>query len=140
MPSRSFRCRFRKRPAVGRWAAILSALCLALLAPKMAHAAAPMCDPAGMSVVAPIPALPSITGELTAQKSCESPLQDEMNVGRSHDDKPLAPTVPYVPERIVAAVPTLPRLAGRLVERPEAAFAPSLPGYGRDVYRPPRAD
>jgi hypothetical protein len=139
MMPRSFRSRFRKRPDMGRWAAILCALCVALLAPKLALAAAPMCDPAGMSVVAPIPALPSITGEWTAQKSCESPLQDEMNVGRSHDDKPLAPTVPDVPERIVAAIPSLPRLAGRLVERPEAALAPSLPGHARGVYRPPRA-
>lgn len=124
---------------MGRWAAILSALCLALLAPKSAHAAAPMCDPSGMSVVAPIPALPSVTGELTAQKSCESPVQDEMRVGSSHDNKPLVQTPPDDPDRIAAAVPALPRLAGREVERPEAALMTLPSGHARDVYRPPRS-
>jgi hypothetical protein len=137
--SRSFPSRFRKRPAVGRWAAILSALCLALLAPKIARAAAPMCDPSGMSVVAPIPALPSITGELTAQKSCESPLRDEMRVGTSRHDKPLVRTPQDVPDRIVATPKTLPCTLGRLAERPEAALMALPAGHARDVYRPPRS-
>ena len=137
--SSPFRAHFVKRPAAGRWAAILCALALSLLAPKLALAAAPMCDPAGMSVVAPIPALPSVTGELTASKSCDSPLTDELDVGRSQHDKPLAQSAPGMPERIVAARPSLPRLAGRSVGAPEVTALPHRPGFADPVYRPPRA-
>jgi len=97
-----------------------------------------MCDPSGMSVVAPSPALPSVTGELTAQKSCESPLQDEMHAGRSRDDKPLPRVAPEAPDRIAVTLPSLPRMAGSEVEGPEATLPPRAPGYARDVYRPPR--
>ncbi len=137
--STEFRSHFVKRPAVGRWAAILCALAMALLAPKLALAAAPMCDPAGMSVVAPIPALPSVTGELTASKSCDSSLTDEVDVGRSHHDKPLAQSAPDMPERIVAASPSLPLLAGRSVGAPQVTALPHRPGFADTVYRPPRA-
>ncbi len=138
MQSHGFRTSFRKRPSPGRWWAIFCGLLVAVLAPKNALAAG-MCDPSGMSVVAPIPALPSITGELTAQKSCESPLQDEMRVGHSRNDAPATQSAPDVPDRVVVALPGLPRIAGRLLERPEAAQLPVLPGFTGTVYRPPRA-
>ncbi|HEX4339432.1 MAG TPA: hypothetical protein VH062_26175 [Polyangiaceae bacterium] len=140
MPSSRFRSRFSKparRASACRWAAILCALVVAVVAPKSARAAG-MCDPRGMSVVAPIPALPSITGELTAQKACDSPLQDEMRVGHSQHRTPVAVSAPDAPDRMVVALPGLPRSAGKLIAAPDAATLPDLPGFAGAVYRPPR--
>src|SRR5260221_14215118 len=69
-------------PLIGRYSPRFARLwhCLArvallacvLLVPRAALAAAPMCDPSGASMVAPVPAPPSATGDLVAQKSCET--------------------------------------------------------------------
>ena len=134
MSSNRFRPGFCRQP---RWWTVLCALAVALIAPRSAFAAAPMCDPSGASAVAPIPALPTNTGELSAQK-CESQ-QDAMQVGHGRQRSPLAPSVPDLPERVVAAFPTLPRIAGRLVACPDSAALPRRPGFSDPVYRPPRA-
>jgi hypothetical protein len=136
MPSHRFQNGFAARLLGRRWWTVLCALAVALFAPRSALAAG-MCDPSGMSVVAPIPALPSVTGEFSAQKNCESP-QDEMNVGHSHRQVPQVKNAPDAPPRIVVAVPSLPRLPGRPVATPEAARMPNRPGFASPVYRPPR--
>lgn len=138
MSSNRFRSGFRSQPRVGRWWTVLCALAVALIAPRTAFAAAPMCDPSGASAVAPIPALPTNTGELSAQKPCESQ-QDGMQVGHSRRGSPLAQGATDLPERVVAATPKLPRIAGRLVACPAPSALPHRPGFSDPVYRPPRA-
>ena len=134
MSSNRFRLSFRCQQ---RWWTVLCALAVALIAPRSAFAAAPMCDPSGASAVAPIPALPTNTGELSAQK-CESQ-QDVLQVGHGRQRSPLLIGTTDLPERVVAALPTLPRLAGRLVARPDPTALPRRPGFSDPVYRPPRA-
>jgi len=137
MSSNRFRSGFRCQPRVGRWWTVLCALAVALIAPRSAFAAAPMCDPSGASAVAPIPALPTNTGELSAQKPCESQ-QDALQVGHGRRS-PVVQSTPDLPERVVAALTTLPRLAGRLLACPDSNTLPHRPGFSDPVYRPPRA-
>jgi hypothetical protein len=117
---------------------VLCALAVALIAPRSAFAAAPMCDPSGASAVAPIPALPTNTGELSAPKACESP-HDGMQIGHGRQRSPVVRAAPDIPERVVVALPSLPRIAGRLIARPDSIALPYRPGFSDPVYRPPRA-
>src|SRR6185436_11005245 len=113
-----------RRTSRQRWWAVLWSAVAALCLPRAAWAAAPMCDPTGASVVAPIPALPSNTGELTAPRSCETSGTDAMDVGRTRRSAPLAQQAPQIPDRIVATPIKLPELAGQLVGRPARAELP----------------
>jgi hypothetical protein len=110
---------------------------LALVSPR-AFAAAPMCDPSGASVVAPIPVLPNATGVLTAPKSCHDVFHDGIDVSRRSSDKPLAQRSVEAPDRVIVVPATLPELPGVKLARPTASEAPALPGVSRLVYRPPR--
>jgi hypothetical protein len=112
---------------------------VALCFPRAALAAAPMCDPTAASVVAPIPALPSNTGELNVPRNCETQGMDAMDVGRMHRNAPLAEQAPQLPDRIVVTPIRLPELTGRVTGRPEASELPCRPGFRIPVYRPPRA-
>src|SRR5215471_16152185 len=122
MPSFRFRSSFRRQRPVGRWWTVLCALAMALVAPRSAFAAAPMCDPSGASAIAPIPAPPASDGELSAPKACSS--HDALQVGQSRDGSPLVERTPDVPERIAVAVPKLPRIAGRLLACPDTVAFP----------------
>ena len=113
-------------------------MAFALVSPR-AFAAAPMCDPSGASIVAPIPALPSSTGELSAPKGCDEPSHEWIETSGSRHDAPLAERSVDPPDRVIVVPATLPDPKGVSLPRPSATEGLRRPGFSTPVYRPPRA-
>jgi hypothetical protein len=117
---------------------VLCVVALTLLCPR-AHAAAPLCDPSGASMPAPIPVLPNATGDLVAPKGCDDQAHELLDLVKpNRGDAPVARGVD-VPDRVVVAPPVWPKAAGAKIPRPSRASVPDLPGHSLPVYRPPRA-
>jgi hypothetical protein len=116
---------------------MLCAVALALVSPR-ALAAAPMCDPSGASVVAPIPVLPNATGVLAEPKGCGDSSRDGVDVSRPGRHAPLAQRTLDPPDRVIVVPATLPEVRGVRLPRPEASVHLALPGFTTSVYRPPR--
>jgi hypothetical protein len=129
---------FCRRARKAHGFALLCAVAFALVSPR-ALAAAPMCDPSGASVVAPIPVLPNATGVLNAPKSCHDPLHDDgIDVSRSGSHKPLAQRSLQAPDLVIVVPATFATPSGVKLGRPLASEMPALPGVSNLVYRPPR--
>lgn len=117
---------------------MLCAVALSLLAPR-ARAAAPLCDPSGASMPAPMTVLPNATGDLVAPKSCEDTTHGFFDLGKlAKENVPSARNVD-VPDRLMARAPAWPKAVGDEIPRPDRASIPDLPGHSIPVYRPPRA-
>jgi hypothetical protein len=118
--------------------ALLCAVAVALLSPG-AFAAAPMCDPSGASIVAPIPALPNATGNLTAPKACDDSVRNGVDAPHAGRHAPPVERVVDRPNRVVGAMFTLPSPKGTTLPPPDAIETPNLSAHRTSVYRPPRA-
>jgi hypothetical protein len=113
---------------------------LALLAAPSAFAQAPMCDPSGATVMAPLPAPPSDDGEIAALNCPTGPeLTDQVHPGR-----PLPPPLSthfvqdeggLLPLRLVA------HAGPQVIVTSYGIRSPGLlgpAGYHSGVFRPPR--
>ena len=119
---------------------LLCAVALALFFPRVAFAAAPMCDPSGASIVAPAPALPNATGELVAPKGCDDTQRDGVDVSKTGPRVPLMKRVVDPPPRIAAPSSfVMSARAGVRMPRPDVAVDAARPGHSTEVFRPPRA-
>lgn len=127
-----------------RWQKVLCArlacivsLIAVMLSVAEAHASvAPMCDEAGASAPAPIPALPNQTGELRAFSSCRGtsvalsvPAEERPSV-----DLNIQWSQRALPGSLAWAAP---RGVGQPAPAAERLVMPV--GFGRSIYRPPRA-
>jgi hypothetical protein len=118
--------------------ATMAAAVLWLVSPR-AFAAAPLCDPSGASMVAPPPALPSVTGDLVAPRPCDDLGHDWVDNVHPAREMPKAQRSVEPPDRVVVVPVALPDQKGVKLPRPDATRSPALPGFSASVYRPPRA-
>jgi hypothetical protein len=115
------------------------AFALVFVVPRLSHAAAPFCDPSGMSMVAPVPALPTQTGELRAPaSSCDDLSRDFAAASRTRHDAPPAERVLTPTDRVLPSHLSFPEIKGTTLPAPTRAEEVVLPGHPRTVYRPPR--
>lgn len=123
---------------MSRWVCLSVALAVLLLGgPARAMAVAPMCDPDGASVAAPIPVMPlADSGEIRAVQDCDSILQaDARHAGR---DRAAQDLELKSPDRALARPELL--LRRRAARRAVAVAVRWLPpsAHAPSVYRPPR--
>jgi hypothetical protein len=132
------------RSATLRWMTWACAWTLTLLVARTAGAAAPMCDERGASIIAPPPVLQARNVKLEAAfpTGCDDPFAPRAafgprtkgqprpvaNENKTFDDAGVRPTVPGLPE-----------LTPRHAIDGSTVLLTASPGYGRDVFRPPRA-
>jgi hypothetical protein len=126
--------RFHRGGALG----ILVAIAVALLSPR-AFAVAPMCDPSGASVPAPIPAPPYATGDLTAPRNCDDTPWSGVDVARpGHSEVPPKVRAWNLPDHVLPTPFEWAPLRGTVLPRADAVLPPHRPGFSEPVYRPPR--
>jgi hypothetical protein len=96
-----------------------------------------MCDPSAASIEADLPAPPAFGGEISVLPPCPFPEFSALSlVNRAPDQTP--PLASITSDRCVVAVFQLRRIARPLVQLLSAEVrGGALPGYGRQVYRPP---
>jgi hypothetical protein len=115
---------------------MLCALACILVTPA-ARAAAPLCDPSGMSAVAPVPALPSATGEMSAPEDCDSAHTPFADKGAPQRDQQPIQSLWQLPDRAVPAPFEFPEQAGSVLPAPSRGEELRLPGHVPGVFRPP---
>jgi hypothetical protein len=125
-------------PVRARLLAVLVATLFCLVSP-LAHAAAPLCDPSGASIAAPIPVLPNATGDLEAPKNCDDAPHAATDVTKPRHDSPNAERGVDVPDRVVVTPASLPDVLSVRTPRPDRGDSLHLPGHTPEVFRPPRA-
>jgi hypothetical protein len=128
--------RIARRRGLSRWAAVVSALAVLLIAPA-ALAAVPMCGDHGQTIEAPLPIFPAKGGEIRATPDCDAGLARLLQapVGEA----PKLQTSGSGLERVLPLASVLPPLpVGQRL--PVGAQAPGSPRQGFDsgIYRPPR--
>ena len=106
-----------------------------LLSPR-AHAVAPMCDPSGASVPAPVPAPPNATGDLVAPKTCDDPSLAFFDTSRPGQDSP-PDWRSSPPDRVLPAGLGWGEPRAVVAACPSKVLTIERPGYSPPVYRPP---
>ena len=129
----------RARAQLVRRLTVWCAFALVVVLPRLSYAAAPFCDPSGASMVAPVPALPTQTGELrAAPTNCDDTTRDFVAASRTRHDAPAAERVLTPPERVLPTRLAFPELHGSVIPVPPAPDHIALPGHPHSIYRPPR--
>jgi hypothetical protein len=103
-----------------------------------AYASAPVCDPSAATVPAPSPALPSRTGELSAE-SCGSSDSPFATRGIPQREQPPLQRLWELPDRVLPSPFVQPKVRGTLVPRPVAEAKPAFSAHVPGVFRPPIA-
>jgi hypothetical protein len=132
------------RSAILRWTTWACALALALLVSRTASAAAPMCDERGASIIAPPPILQArdVKIEAAFPVGCDSPLPARAAFGprtKGHPQPVASDNKNFDDAWVRPTVPGLPEFTPRHAIDGSIALLSASPGYGRDVFRPPRA-
>jgi hypothetical protein len=131
-------CVASRRARTNRFAAIVCAMAVLLLAPA-ALASAPMCDENGQTIEAPLPLVPAEGGEIRAIPSCDlsSP---KLSAGLPPGERPQLQASAEGLERVLPLALILPPLpAGELLPVGPSALAAPIGDASDGVYRPPRA-
>lgn len=119
-----------------RWAAVVSALAVLLIAPA-AFAAVPMCGDHGQTIEAPLPIFPAKGGEIRAIPDCDAGLAQLLQapVGEA----PKLQTTGSGLERVLPLAWILPPLpVGELLPVGPQPIGPKIQAFDSGVYRPPR--
>jgi hypothetical protein len=130
------------RSAIFRWMTWACAWALILLVSRTATAAAPMCDERGASAIAPPPVMQArdVKIEAAFPFGCEGPLPVRAALGQrsSSHPQPIGSDGGFDDTWVRPSLPRLPKLAPRHAIDGSTALLAAAPGYGRDVFRPPR--
>jgi hypothetical protein len=131
------------RSATIRWMTWAMAWTMVLLVSRTAGAAAPFCDERGASAIAPVPVLQARDVKIDAAFpfGCEVPLLARAAFGPRSGGRPqpIAADGGFDDTWVRPNMPWLPKLAPEHALDGSTAAFPASPGYGRDVFRPPRA-
>jgi hypothetical protein len=137
MATRSRFCVDSRRAGNSRFAAIVCALAVLVLAPS-ALASAPMCDENGQTIEAPLQLVPAKGGEIRAIPGCDPSLA-KLSPALPGGERSQLQAMGDGFERVLPLASILPPLpAGKLLPvDPSAPVAP-VGDFGSGVYRPPR--
>jgi hypothetical protein len=132
------------RSASLRWMTWACSWALVLLVSRTAGAAAPICDERGASAIAPQPVLQARDIKIDAAfpLGCEAPLppiRAAFGPRSGGHPQPIAADSGFDDTWVRPAAPRLPKLAPDHALDRSTTSLPVSPGYGRDVFRPPRA-
>jgi hypothetical protein len=132
------------RSATIRWMTWACACALVLLVSRNAGAAAPICDERGASAIAPPPVRQARDVRIDAgfPLGCEVPLPTRRAAFGPRGGGQPQPVVTDGGFDDTWVRPSVPRLPKRVAEQAPDASTTTLPasaGFGRDVFRPPRA-
>jgi hypothetical protein len=131
------------RSATIRWMTWACSWALVLLVSRTAGAAAPFCDERGASAIAPLPVLQARDVKIDAAfpLGCEAPLPVRAALGprAGGHPQPLAADTGFDDTWVRPTLPRLPKLVPDHALDGATASLPASPGYGRNVFRPPRA-
>jgi hypothetical protein len=117
---------------------------IVLLASRSASAEAPMCDERGASIIAPPPVLQArdVKIDTAFPSGCEDPLSSPraaFGPRNGAHPQPVAADSGFNDAWVRPTLPRLPKLTPRHAIDGSIALLTASPGYGRDVFRPPRA-
>jgi hypothetical protein len=131
------------RSATIRWLTWACSWAMVLVVSRTASAAAPMCDERGASAIAPSPVLEARDERIDTgfPNGCDDPrpVTAALRSQNGGHPVPIATDSGFFDAWVRPVVPRLAKLAASDLLDGRSSPFPASPGYGRGVFRPPRA-
>ena len=125
--------------ALRRSLALLSALTVLLVWSTAWAIPAGMCDEHAQSAAAPLPLFPSNNGEASSGSPCGGRGNHELGRAPTPDNERNTVAPPNIERLLPLTEFALPRDRGQQLPPAEATRLVAQPGFGNDVFRPPRS-